>query len=274
MTNTPDALLDGLLRLHQPPRGTHRAGTDAVLLARLLVPAAGDRLCDVGAGTGAVGLACAALVPGLRPTLVERDPDLAAMAQVNAALNGIDAEVLTADVLASAAERRAAGLRPDRFDMVLTNPPFFEAGMHRVSPQPGRASAHTFPAGSLDAWIRTCTAILRPGGQIGLIHRADALPACLDAFRSRFGGLAIRPVHAQAGAPAIRVLITATKGSRAALSLLPPLVLHGRDGAFTPEAEALHRGLSPGFEKAGPRKGPGQSPGDVSRPCPEDPPKG
>ena len=238
----PDAFLGGMLRLHQPPRGAHRAGTDAVLLARLLTPRVQDRLCDVGAGTGAVGLACAALVPGLRPTLVERDPILAEQARVNAALNSIDAQVIAVDVLAPAAERRAAGLQPDGFDVVLTNPPFFTAGRHRASPDPGRAAAHTFGEGDLDPWIRACTAILRPGGRLGLIHRAEALPACLDALKGRYGGLAIRPVHAHGDAPAIRVLITATRGSRAAMSLLPPLVLHGPGGDFTAEAAALHTG--------------------------------
>lgn len=237
-----DSFLGGLLRLHQPPRGAHRAGTDAVLLARLLAPQAGDRVCDVGAGTGAVGLACAALAPGLRPTLVERDPVVAGQARANAALNGIDAQVLVADVLAPAAERRAAGLAPDSFDVVLTNPPFFAPGSHRASPHPGRAAAHTFAGGDLETWIRTCTAILRPGGRLGLIHRADALPACLDALKGRYGGLAIRPVHPRGDAPAIRVLIAAVRGSRATASLRPPLVLHGSDGTFTAEAEALHRG--------------------------------
>ncbi len=75
-----------------------------------------------------------------------------------------------------------------------------------------------------------------------MIHRADALPACLDALRGRYGGLAIRPVHARAETPAIRILIDATKGSRAVPSLLPPLVLHETDGSFTPEAAALHGG--------------------------------
>jgi tRNA1(Val) A37 N6-methylase TrmN6 len=237
-----DGFLGGLLRLHQPRRGAHRAGTDAVLLARLMVPDAGDRLCDVGAGTGAVGLACAALVPGLRPTLVERDPTLAVQARANAALNGIAASVVIADVLATAAERRASGLLPDSFDVVLTNPPYFAVGRHRVSPTPGRAAAHTFAEGSLEAWIRACTAILRPGGRLGLIHRADALPACLEALKGRYGGLTIRPVHPRPDASAIRVLISATRGSRAVPSLLPPLVLHGPEGGFTPEAEALHRG--------------------------------
>ena len=66
MSDAPDAFLGGILRLHQPQRGAHRAGTDAVLLARWLAPAVGERLCDVGAGTGAVGLVCAALTPGSR----------------------------------------------------------------------------------------------------------------------------------------------------------------------------------------------------------------
>ena len=244
MTDGPDTFLGGILHLHQPPRGAHRAGTDAVLLARLFAPAPGDRLCDVGAGTGAVGLACAALHPGTCLTLVERDPALIALARSNATRNGIAAAVIEADVLASAAERRAAGLVPDSFDLVLTNPPFFTPGRHRPSPHPGKAAAHDFPEGGLDLWIRTCTAILRPGGRLGLIHRADALPACLDALKGRYGGIAIRPVQAKAEAPAIRVLIAATRGSRAALSLLPPLVLHGSDpNMFTPEAEALHRGV-------------------------------
>jgi tRNA1(Val) A37 N6-methylase TrmN6 len=238
----PDAFLGGRLRLHQPPRGAHRAGTDAVLLARLVEPAPGERVCDVGAGTGAVGLARAALAPGVRATLVERDPDLAALARRNAAENGLDARVIEADVLANAAGRRAAGLLPETFDLVLTNPPFLEAGRHRPSPDPGRAAAHTLAAGGLEPWVRACTAILRPGGRIGLIHRADALGGCLTVLGRRFGGISVRPVHARCGEAAIRVLIAGVKGSRAALTVRAPLVLHGADGRFTPEAEALHRG--------------------------------
>jgi tRNA1(Val) A37 N6-methylase TrmN6 len=238
-----DAVLGGKLRLRQPPRGAHRAGTDAILLAHLLDAEPGDRICDLGAGPGTVGLACAVLRPGIALTLVERDPALVALARENAGLNGIDARVIEADVLAPAQARIAAGLTPDTFDGVLTNPPYFEAGRYRPSPDPGKAGAHGFPAEALDGWLRTCAAILRPGGRLGLVHRADALPRCLGALAGRFGDIAVRPVHARAGEPAIRVLVCAVKGSRAAFSLKPPLVLHGPDGRFTDEAEALHRGV-------------------------------
>lgn len=239
-----DLWLGGSLRLYQPPRGAHRAGTDAVLLASLFAPPPDAVICDVGAGTGAVGLAAARRAPGARLVLVERDPDLAARARRNAALNDLAERttILVADVLAPGAARRAAGLVPDLADIVLTNPPFFERETYRASPVAGKADAHGFAEGGLTSWLRTCVDILRPKGRLGLIHRADALPACLDALRGRFGAVAVRPVHARADEPAIRILVTARKGSRAPFVLRPALILHEASSRFTPAAEALHAG--------------------------------
>lgn len=250
----PDLWLGGRLRLHQPPRGAHRAGTDAALLASLFSPEPGALVCDLGAGTGAVGLARAALSPECRVVLVEREPDLASMARANVLRNGLAdrVRVIEADVLAPGLRRRAAGLAAGFADIVLTNPPYYDARRHRPSPLPGKASAHTFEGDGLGRWMRTCADILRADGKLGLIHRADHLPACLDALRGRFGGIAVRPVHARADEPAIRVLVGAVKGSRAPLSLLPPLVLHDTSGRFTPEAEAMHAGVGAPNEKGVP----------------------
>lgn len=239
-----DAWLGGRLLLYQPPRGAHRAGTDAALLAGLAIPAPGERVLDLGAGTGAVGLAVLRGEPAACAVLVERDPDLADLARRNVEENALSgrAVVITADILVPAAERRAAGLNAGMADLLLTNPPYLEFGRHRPSPEPRKAMAHSFAEGTLDAWLSVCADLLRPGGRIGLIHRADALPACLDAMQGRFGGLALRPVHARATRPAIRVLISGVKGSRAPLRLDPPLVLQDREGRATPESDALHRG--------------------------------
>ncbi|ACA17193.1 methyltransferase small [Methylobacterium sp. 4-46] len=239
----PQAWLGGRLRLRQPPPGAHRAGTDAALLAAAAGAPEGD-VYDLGAGTGAVGLAVALRAPLCRVVLVERDGEAAALARANAAANGLAGRVavLEADVTAPAAARRAAGLMPDAADLVLTNPPFFEGAGHRPSPVAARAAAHALPEGGLDAWLRTCADLLRPGGRLVLIHRADALPTCLRALAGRFGAVAVRPVQPRAETPASRVLIAGRRGSRAPFALLPPLVLHGPDGRFTALAEALHRG--------------------------------
>ena len=176
---TTDSLLDGRVSLLQPRKG-HRAGTDAVLLAAAAPVRPGDRVIDVGAATGAVGLMVAAREKAAHLVFVERDPDLAELCRQNSRENGVDAAVVVADVLDRAA-RRAAGLSAESADLVLTNPPFLEEGRSRLSPDPGRSAAHALPAGGLEAWLAACMALLRPGGRLVLIHRADRLGECLAA---------------------------------------------------------------------------------------------
>ena len=64
----------------------------------------------------------------------------------------------------------------------------------------------------------------------------------LVALESRTGGITVKPILPRAGAAAHRVLVRATKGSRAPFQLAAPLVLHDGASRFTEEAECLHRG--------------------------------
>lgn len=237
MTITEDGLLAGRLTLFQLARG-HRAGTDGVFLAAA-APADALSLADFGASTGLVGLAAALALPQAEVTLFERDPALVALAQRNIAANGLTvrARAIEADLLAKGA------LTPFRetFDAILTNPPFFDARSMRLSPT--KAGAHALASGaSLDLWVRRAAGALRPGGSLVMIHRADHLPAVLAALQGRFGALRLRFVHARADSEAIRVLVRGRKGSRGPLVIGPPLALHGMDGSFTPESEAVHAG--------------------------------
>lgn len=240
-----DRLLGGHVRLRQPRRG-HRAGTDAVLAARLA--GEGERIVDLGAATGAVGLMLAALRPQARVTLVERDPTLVSLAWENVGLNEFAGRVapVQLDVFAPWAEWRTSwpeALVPlGQADLVVTNPPFFEAGEGRPSPDAGRRAAHEMAGGGLPEWIAAASRLLRPRGCLVLIHRADALGACLSALSRGFGGIGVRAIHSRAGENATRILVTARKGMRGPLAIHPPLILHGPVGGFSPEAAALHEG--------------------------------
>jgi tRNA1(Val) A37 N6-methylase TrmN6 len=202
---------------------------------------AGDRVVDVGAATGAVGLMIAAREPGVDLTLAERDPDLAALCRKNFELNGMTGRVAEVDIL-DPGSRKAAGLMAESADLVVTNPPFLEEGRARLSPDAGRAAAHALPSGGLDAWIRASAGLLTPKGRLAMIHRADRLGDCLAAIDKGFGALRVRLVHPRSDQAAVRFLLIAVRGSRAGLVIEAPLILHGATGAFTAEAEALHRG--------------------------------
>lgn len=237
---TSDSWLGGKLRLRQPARG-HRVGSDAVLLAAAAPQA--ERLVDIGAGIGAVGLTLLSRMPKARADLVEIDPELAALARENAAANGFAERVgiAVADVT-SASSRRAAGLVDGAADLVATNPPFFEAERAQASPDQRRARAHVLRRSGLAAWLSGALALLAPDGRFVMIHRPEALRDILTGFDNRLGAVALLPVHPRADAPAHRLLIAGIKGARAPLIIRPGLVLHETSGAFTEAAEKLHRG--------------------------------
>jgi tRNA1(Val) A37 N6-methylase TrmN6 len=236
-----DAVLGGRLVLRQPLRG-HRVGHDAILLAAATAAKNGDHAVDLGAGVGAAGLALARRVDGVSVTLVELDPALAALARGNAERNGLAQRVraVCLDVLASAAAFAAAGLASGSAACVLMNPPFNIS--QQPSPDRRRRTAHAASHDTLRRWLRTAARLLRADGVVTLIWRADGLGEVLAALASGFGAVTVMPVHPKPGAPAIRVLVRASKASRAPLALLPGLLLADGNGQPTPQAEAVLRG--------------------------------
>lgn len=239
---TEDAFLGGALRIRQPGDG-YRAGLDAVLLAATLRAKRGDRVLDVGAGVGVVGLAVARRVPEVEVTLVERDPSLAALAQGNIALNGLErrVRVIVADVTRPLREMPELSGQAETFAHVLVNPPYHVEGRGTPASGPVKAAANAMPAGALERWMRFAAAMLRPGGAVTLIHRPDALPELLAALAGRFGDTVLLPIHPRASEPASRLLLQAVKASRAALQFRVGLVLHNSDQGFRPQIEAILR---------------------------------
>jgi tRNA1(Val) A37 N6-methylase TrmN6 len=243
---TEDAILGGALTLRQPKRG-HRVGHDAILLAAATPARAGEHAVELGAGVGAAGLALAKRVGGLRVTLVEIEGELAALAAHNIESNHFSDRVraVTLDVAAPARTFTAAGLAPGAAQRVLMNPPFNDPARQNVSPDARRRLAHVAPRETLAQWVRRANSLLAPSGTLTLIWRADGLGDVLAALGRGFGGVTVFPVHPKPDAAAIRILVGATKGSRAPLTLLPGLTLNDANGRPTADAEAVLRGGAP-----------------------------
>jgi tRNA1(Val) A37 N6-methylase TrmN6 len=241
LETTEDAFLGGRLRLRQPKSG-HRAGHDAMLLAAATPARSGDRVVDFGAGVGAAGLAVARRVAGIKIVLVEIDGRLAELARGNAASNGIEANVVAMDVASGADAFVAAGLLPDGVDVVLMNPPFNDPARHRSSPDKSREIAHMADAATLQNWTHAARRILKSGGVLTLIWRADGLAQVLAALDRGFGSLAILPVHGNAATPATRILIRAIKGGRAPTALYPGLMLNDESGVPNKQVQEILAG--------------------------------
>ena len=235
---THDAFLCGKLHLWQPKHG-YRAATDAVLLAAACPAVAGQSVLDLGCGVGAASLCLASRVAGLVQTGLELQDDYAALARQNAAENGIARNVVLGDLTAMPAALRVG------FVHVIANPPWYpRAGS--PSPIAGRDTALRAEL-PLSEWVAAASKRLDPGGWLTMIFGTDGLPEVLSALAPRLGSAVVLPLAAREGRPALRVILRARKGGRAAFRLLAPLVTHqgmAHDGdreSYTARANAVLR---------------------------------
>jgi len=235
---TEDRVLGGRVRLRQKPDG-YRAGMDAALLAAACDALPGQRVIEAGCGVGGALLAAATRRTESLFQGVERDSVAAALAAENAALNDLESRVSVAEGDVETGFR-ALGLPV--FDAVMTNPPFFDDPGSLRAPAPAKSGAW-MADGGLAAWTGFCLKAVREGGTITIIHRADRLADILELLAPKAGSFKIRPIAPFADTPAKRVIVRAIKTGKAPLVLLPPLVLHDREGGkHSAGAESILRG--------------------------------
>lgn len=230
---THDTLLDGRVQLLQPRSG-YRVAVDPVLLAAAVSAQPGARILDAGCGTGAALFCLLSRLTDVRGVGLDQDPEAVQYAQQNVDLNELTgrAEIVAGDLA------QPPAVCASHFDVVISNPPFFEAGT--VPPHPRNASAHTLSGLSLKAWINACLKLLKPSGAFALIHRAERVSDIIQALQG-CGATRIIPLWPKANQPATRVIVTTQKGRKSPTTLHPGVVLHSLDGHYTDAANAILR---------------------------------
>lgn len=235
-----DRLLGGRIELAQP-LGGYRVAVDPLLLAAAVPAQNGETVADMGSGSGAVGLCLAVRISGCTVIAIEREPDLAVLARANAEQNGLAGRVLTTQ-----GDVAALPLAEGSLDHAAMNPPYMPANTATPPPDRLKRVGAIEGAASLAGWIAAAWPLVRRGGTVTMIHRADRMDEIVaHCRRCQAGGLTVIPVWPHAGQPARRIVVRLRKGDRSPLVLHPGLVLHETDGRFTPAAEAVLRDAAP-----------------------------
>jgi tRNA1(Val) A37 N6-methylase TrmN6 len=133
------------------------------------------------------------------------------------------------------------GLAPGEADRVLMNPPFNDPARQQISPDAARERAHASRPDTLERWVAAAARALTPRGILTMIWRADGLADVVTALSREFGSVMVMPVHPRPLAPAIRVLVRASKGGKSPLAMLPGLELNDAQGRPSAAAEAVLR---------------------------------
>ncbi|MEM9178262.1 MAG: methyltransferase [Pseudomonadota bacterium] len=221
---TCDEFLGGRVKVFQPKQG-FRAGTDSVLLAAALDDTLSGEGLELGSGAGGTLLPAVARLSAARMTGLEIDPIMVDLSRRGIAANRFEARV-------QVVEGSAAEVPKDwqnRFDLVFSNPPFFESGTI-PAPGPGKDGAY-LESVPLKDWINAMLFALRPKGTFVMVHRAADLARILAVLERQSGEIAVLPVHSYPGTDAKRVLVKARKALRSGpMRLLPARYLYVEKG--------------------------------------------
>lgn len=230
-----DLVRDGMKIIQRPDQFCF--SIDSVLLAHYPVIKTKDKIADLGTGTGVISLLMSAL--GAKNIVAfEVNPIMAELASRNVTGNHKDEEikVIQADY------REAKQYFPSgTFSLVVVNPPYREVGSGKMSASQGVASASYELNATLEEVFRTSRYLLKYGGRLAMVHRADRT-ADLIALGRKYGmePKRIRFVYARKGHNAVRVLLEWKYGGHAELTVEPPLLLHNSDGSYTEEVLAVY----------------------------------
>ena len=225
------------LRIIQREQG-FRFGTDAVLLADFAKAKPGERVCDMGTGTGVLPLLIAARSENTTFDAFELQPDVADMAARSVKINGLQARIRVHEAdCREAAKRIGYGV----CHMVVTDPPYTAAGAGLVSPENTRALSRSDSDCPLDEWMAACAKVLKNGGRLCCVFPAPRLLQLCDAMR----GAGVEPkrlrmIAARADAAPKLVLLEGLKGGKPGLHMLPLLITHTPEGDFTDEMKRIY----------------------------------
>lgn len=217
--------------------GVFKPSTDTFLLGDFASVNAGERVCDLGAGMGLLGLLLLSRQPECRVTNVELNGAACAMAEKNAAANGLDDRMVTVQ-----SDLRCRETLPpaNSFDVCVTNPPYFPAGSGRVAPG-ARGSARAETCCTLEDVCAASSYLLRSGGRLYLIHRAERLAELMEVLRRhRLEPKTLRFVQKDASAVPRLVLLGCRRDGGTGLVISPPLLLQTPEGAPSEELDRIY----------------------------------
>ena len=195
---------------------------------------------DLGCGCGVIGLILAHRWPELQLTGLELQPALARLTRENIAANTFAErfEVVEADLC-----RINDHIRPETFDLVVSNPPYRRTGSGRINPQDESAIARHELTADMNAVIRAAAFAVKNRGAVACIYPADRLATLTAAMMAqRLVPKRLQPVYSYPEDSRARlIMLEAVKNGGEGLELLPPLYIYQcKNGDYSPEMSAMY----------------------------------
>lgn len=218
--------------------GGFRFGTDSVLLAGFVSVSKGQKVVDLGSGTGILSILIEGRT-GAKLTAVEIQPGQCDMARRSFLMNGQDIEQIEADM------RTVHELTGrEAFDAAVCNPPYYPANAGKLSQ---KGSGEYVSAATHEQWCRVsevakaAAGLLKFGGKLFICCPIARLAEVFCALKDeKLEPKRIRTVTSVEGKLPYLALIEAKKGAAPGLKWEKELAVCDTQGNYTEETNRIY----------------------------------
>lgn len=205
-------------------------GMDAVLLSGFAWAKAGERVLDLGTGTGIIPLLLSAKTEGEHFTGLEIQTEMAEMAGRSVALNNLQEKI---DIVDGDIKEASRIFGAASFDVVTTNPPYMNDAHGLKNPTEVKAVSRHEVLCTLEDVVREGAKVLKPGGRMYMVHRPHRLIEILGTMKEyRMEPKRMKFVHPFKDKEANMVLIEAVRGGGAWMKVEAPVIVYKEPGVY------------------------------------------
>ena len=213
-------------------------GMDAVLLSTFSNVKRGEKVLDLGTGTGIIPILLEAKTEAIHISGLEIQEDSADMARRSILLNQLQEkiEIVTGDI------KEASHLFGNSsFDVITCNPPYMIGNHGLKNEDLSKTIARHELLCNFEDIARESSKVLSPGGRIYLVHRPFRLAEIISTLiRFQLEPKRMRLVYPYIDKEPNMVLIEAKKGGNSRLTIEKPLIIYQKKNSYTEEIVQLY----------------------------------
>ena len=206
-------------------------GMDAVLLSGFANVRKGEKVLDMGTGTGIIPILLEAKTEGGHFTGLEIQEESADMARRSVAYNHLEEKI---DIVTGDIKTASQLFGKASFDVITSNPPYMTNAHGIKNPEAPKAIARHEVLCTLDDLAREAGSLLRPGGRFYLIHRPFRLVEIFQTLtKYKLEPKRMQLVHPFIDKEPNMVMIEAIRGGKSMIKIEEPLIVYKEPGVYT-----------------------------------------
>ena len=213
-------------------------GMDAVLLSGFAKVNEGERVLDLGTGTGIIPILLEVKTDGQHFTGLEIQEESADMARRSVLYNGLQEKV---DIVTGDIKEASRIFQKASFDVVTSNPPYMNDAHGLKNPELPKAIARHEVLCTLEDVVREAALLLKPGGRFYMVHRPHRLVEIINVCTQyKLEPKRIKMVHPYLDKEANMVLIEAVRGGKSMVKMEAPIIVYQEPGKYTDEIYEIY----------------------------------